>query len=83
MRVESSRALSLGAYDTVLLATNGLWENSYLAELGDVIKSCDLLGAAVGLVDELAGRMRSPGRGQPGKADDVAFVLCRPGARGS
>jgi len=83
MRVESGRPLSLGAHYTVLLATEGLWDNFYLAELVDVIKNSDLLGAAVGLVGDLAGRMRSPGRDQPGKADDVAFVLYRPGARES
>lgn len=83
MWVESGRPLSLGAHDTVLLATDGLWDNFYLAELVDVIKNGDLLRAAVRLVDELAGRMRSPGRDQPGKADDVAFVLYRPGEKGS
>jgi serine/threonine protein phosphatase PrpC len=79
MRVEVGPALQLARYDTVLLATDGLFDNLYIDEIVDTICSGPLVAAADRLVERVRARMRGDGGpDQPCKPDDLTVVLFRP-----
>jgi PPM family protein phosphatase len=79
MRVEVGPALQLAVRDTVLLASDGLFDNLFIDEIVDTIRKGPLPGAADALVERARERMRSEGAGdQPCKPDDLTVVLFRP-----
>jgi serine/threonine protein phosphatase PrpC len=82
MRVEVGPALELAARDTVLLATDGLFDNLYTDEIVDTIRSGPLAAAADALVERVRKRMSGEGKSdQPCKPDDLTIVLFRPHKR--
>ena len=79
MRVEVGPALQLAKYDTVLLATDGLFDNLFIDEIVDTICSGPLVAAADRLVERVRARMQGDGAAdQPCKPDDLTVVLFRP-----
>jgi serine/threonine protein phosphatase PrpC len=79
MRVEVGPALQLAARDTVLLASDGLFDNLYIDEIVDSIRSGPLVAAADRLVERVQTRMKGSDRSdQPCKPDDLTVVLFRP-----
>ena len=79
MRVEVGPALQLAARDTVLLASDGLFDNLYTDEIVDAIRTGPLAAAADRLVERVQARMRSKGvADQPCKPDDLTVILFRP-----
>ena len=79
MRVEVGPALQLAARDTVLLATDGLFDNLFIDEIVATICSGPLAAAADRLVERVQARMRGvETAGQPCKPDDLTIVLFRP-----
>jgi PPM family protein phosphatase len=79
MRVEVGPPLQLAARDTVLLATDGLFDNLYIDEIVDTIRRGSLTAAADRLVARVQARMQGEGDGdQPCKPDDLTIVLFRP-----
>jgi len=79
MRVEVGPALQLAARDTVLLASDGLFDNLYIDEIVDTIRSGPLKAAADRLVERVQARMKGNGKtDQPCKPDDLTIVLFRP-----
>jgi serine/threonine protein phosphatase PrpC len=79
MRVEVGPALQLAKYDTVLLATDGLFDNLFIDEIVDTICSGPLVAAADRLVERVRARMQGSGAAdQPCKPDDLTVVLFRP-----
>jgi serine/threonine protein phosphatase PrpC len=79
MRVEVGPALQLAKYDTVLLATDGLFDNLFIDEIVDTICSGPLVAAADRLVERVRARMHGDGAAdQPCKPDDLTVVLFRP-----
>jgi len=79
MRVEVGPALELAVRDTVLLASDGLFDNLYIDEIVDTICSGPLTAAADELVERVRVRMSGAGKGdQPCKPDDLTVVLFRP-----
>jgi len=79
MRVEVGPALDLAARDTVLLASDGLFDNLFIDEIVDSIRVGPLAAAANRLVERVAKRMSGNGsRDQPCKPDDLTVVLFRP-----
>jgi serine/threonine protein phosphatase PrpC len=79
MRVEVGPALQLAKYDTVLLATDGLFDNLYIDEIVATICSGPLVAAADRLVERVRARMQGDGASdQPCKPDDLTVVLFRP-----
>jgi serine/threonine protein phosphatase PrpC len=79
MRVEVGPALQLAKYDTVLLATDGLFDNLFIDEIVDTICSGPLVAAADRLVERVRARMQGDGASdQPCKPDDLTVVLFRP-----
>ncbi len=79
LRIEMSTALTLSTLDTVLLASDGLWDNVPMPEVAEIIRSGDL-NEAVATLEELAGRRMQAGMsGGVGKPDDLTVLAYRPG----
>lgn len=79
MRVEVGPALDLAARDTVLLATDGLFDNLFVDEIVEAVRSGPLPAAADRLVERARARMQGSGKpDQPCKPDDLTIVLFRP-----
>jgi serine/threonine protein phosphatase PrpC len=79
MRVEVGPELELAVHDTVLLATDGLFDNLYTDEIVDTIRKGGLVEAADRLVARARARMAGEDDArQPCKPDDLTIVLFRP-----
>lgn len=77
MRIELGSPLRLAARDTVLLATDGLFDNLLLDEIVERIRAGPVAVAAARLVRLATERMRRPVAGSPSKPDDLTFILYR------
>ena len=80
MRVEMSPRLRLTKRDTVLVASDGLFDNLHAEELIARIRKGPLPKAAATLQSDAHRRMTQPREGRPSKPDDLTFVLYRPHA---
>jgi serine/threonine protein phosphatase PrpC len=81
MRVEIGPSLQLARRDTVLLASDGLFDNLFIDEIVDSIRMGPLNEAADRLVERVRSRMHGEGAAdQPCKPDDLTVVLFRPRA---
>jgi protein phosphatase len=79
MRVEVGPALQLAVRDTVLLASDGLFDNLYIDEIVDTIRRGPLVAAADRLVARVRARMQgADAADQPCKPDELTIVLFRP-----
>jgi serine/threonine protein phosphatase PrpC len=79
MRVEVGPTVQLAVRDTVLLASDGLFDNLFIDEIVDSICSGPLVAAADRLVERARQRMRGDARADsPCKPDDLTVVLFRP-----
>jgi serine/threonine protein phosphatase PrpC len=81
MRVEVGPPLQLAVRDTVLLASDGLFDNLYIDEIVATVRSGPLPAAADRLVAQVQARMKGEGADQPSKPDDLTIVLFRPHKR--
>jgi serine/threonine protein phosphatase PrpC len=75
--VEVGSPLSLARRDTVLLATDGVFDNLRLPEIVDTIRVKPLERVAVRLAEVARRRMEAPTEGLPSKPDDLTFILYR------
>ncbi len=79
MRVEVGPSLQLAARDTVLLASDGLFDNLFIDEIVETIRTGPVPVAGNRLVGRVRVRMNGEGRAdQPCKPDDLTVVLFRP-----
>ena len=76
--LEKTGPLELAPRDTVLVASDGLWDNLFVSEVIEAIRVGSLLQAAQLLADTVITRMSTPVAGIPSKPDDVSFILYRP-----
>ncbi len=76
--LEKQNALELASRDTVLLGTDGLWDNFFLSEVVDLIRMGELSESAGKLAEIVIQRMDQPVAGLPSKPDDISFILYRP-----
>ena len=85
MRIEVGRTLKLQPRDTVLLGSDGLFDNLHLAEIVDLIRKGPLAPAAGALADSCRRRMLDPHPDHPSHPDDLTFLIyrCCPDARGT
>ncbi len=79
MRIEVGSPLALAPRDTVLLGTDGLFDNLVFDEIVEAIRVGPLERAAQQLGDAARMRMQEPVEGQPSKPDDLTFILYRRG----
>lgn len=81
MRVEIEGIIELKTRDTVLVATDGVFDNLYLDEIIEIIRCGPLSAAADALADRAVARMRRADPRLPSKPDDLALVLFRPAVK--
>ncbi len=81
MRIEVGSARPLAAYDTVVLASDGLLDNVHLEEIVDTIRKGPVADAAASLLDTAHQRMAGEDDEEPSKPDDTTFIAFRPRAR--
>jgi serine/threonine protein phosphatase PrpC len=80
MHVAATTGMRLAPRDTVLLGSDGIFDNLYHDEIIEIVRAGEPLATAERLVDSLRKRMAAgPSREPeiPSKPDDVAFVLFR------
>jgi serine/threonine protein phosphatase PrpC len=77
MRIEIGPILKLAPRDTVLLGSDGLWDNLMFDEVVHHIRKGPLQGGVHTLVDLSRERMVSPQEGQPSKPDDLTIIAFR------
>ncbi len=77
MRIEVGSPLALAPRDTVLLGTDGLFDNLVFYEIVEAIRVGPLERAAQELAEAALKRMQEPVEGQPSKPDDLTFILYR------
>ena len=77
MRIELGASLKLAPRDTLLLATDGLFDNLYVEEIVSRMRRGPIDRAARRLGEDAGQRMTSPAEGQSSKPDDLTFVLFR------
>ncbi|RMG96795.1 MAG: serine/threonine protein phosphatase [Deltaproteobacteria bacterium] len=78
LRMELTLGTVLSPRDTVIAASDGLWDNLHLDEVLDVVRTGALEDAAAELARRTRARMIEPREGEPSKCDDCTFILFRP-----
>ncbi|MGD8408510.1 MAG: protein phosphatase 2C domain-containing protein, partial [Thiohalophilus sp.] len=78
MNISLGSLVTLAPRDTVLLASDGLFDNLYSEEIIGLIRKGPLLDAAQGLIDIARQRMAGVDDQQPCHPDDLSFILYRP-----
>jgi PPM family protein phosphatase len=78
MRVEVGSQLALGPRDTVVVGTDGLFDNLHVPEIIQMARHGPLRSAALELTNLCVERMATPSIEHPSKPDDLSFVLFRP-----
>lgn len=78
MRIEMGPAVKLAARDTVLLASDGLFDNLATEEVVEAIRKGQLEKSLRRMLAETRFRMESPSSAKPSKADDLTVVAFRP-----
>ncbi len=77
MRIEIGPPIALSRFDTVLVASDGLFDNLKLPEIVDIIRSGKLSKISKELVTMCNRRMHNEDPGHPSKPDDMSFILYR------
>lgn len=77
MRIDVGPIVDIAERDTVILATDGVFDNVFPEEIIDNLRIGKLVGGALWLAGMCQERMEAKDRTTPGKIDDVAFVLFR------
>ncbi|MGD2074349.1 MAG: protein phosphatase 2C domain-containing protein [Gammaproteobacteria bacterium] len=78
MRVEIGPRLKLAPRDTLLVASDGLFDNLQVQEIVDIIRRGPLVRAASELARQCRDRMLEFSQDRPHKPDDLSFILYRP-----
>ena len=81
MRIEIGSTLKFKPRDTLLLASDGLFDNLHIDEIVDYIRKGPLLKSVGGLIDEAKTRMIKRQAGLPSKPDDLTVLAYRPSGR--
>lgn len=77
MRIEIGPQLTLAKRDTVLLASDGLFDNLHIDEIVEIVRKGPLKTAVDRLLEVAVERMTSPEDGIPSKADDATIAAFR------
>lgn len=79
MRVEIGPKITLAPLDTLVIASDGLFDNLHAGEIKDIIRTGPLPAAAEQLLQACRARMTQFSEALPHKPDDLGFILFRPG----
>ena len=77
LRVEMGAEITLAAHDTVVIASDGLFDNVHVDELIELVRCGPLETSAHNLIKLVNSRMQQTQAKQPGKPDDLSFILMR------
>ncbi len=77
MRIEVGSTIELARYDTLLLASDGLFDNLHLHEIVERIRKGPLEKVISILAEYCRDRMQGGRDGQPSKPDDLTFIAFR------
>lgn len=77
MRIEIGAAMRIAKRDTLILASDGLFDNLYLDEIVENIRKGDLQSTAVRLLELTHQRMNETHTDLPCHPDDLTFILYR------
>jgi serine/threonine protein phosphatase PrpC len=77
MRIEIGPPRELGRHDTLLIASDGLFDNLHMDEIVDGIKSGQLAKHAAMIVERCRARMESHAEDHPSKPDDLTAIVFR------
>ena len=77
MRIEIGPPVSLQQCDTVVLGSDGLFDNLHTEEVVEIVRKGPLSEAVGALAESSLARMTKPRPDQPSKADDLTFILYR------
>jgi serine/threonine protein phosphatase PrpC len=78
MRVEIGPGIKLAPRDTLVIASDGLFDNLQVEEIVNIIRTGPLPLAAENLVKTCRGRMTEFSETRPHKPDDLGLILFRP-----
>ncbi|MFP5505439.1 MAG: PP2C family protein-serine/threonine phosphatase [Gammaproteobacteria bacterium] len=78
MRIEIGTPLELAPRDTLLLASDGLFDNLHADEIVEHMRCGPINTGANALRDNCRARMRQASGDTPSKPDDLSFLLYRP-----
>lgn len=77
MRIDVGPPVGLAPRDTVLLASDGLFDNLHVKEIVATVRKGSLNGVLRDLADRALARMAGGADGDPSKPDDLTFVVFR------
>ncbi len=77
MRIEVGAKISMQPRDTLLMGTDGLFDNLHLEEIIEAIRKGALPKGMQALADFSRKRMAGEGNGQPSKSDDLTVIAYR------
>lgn len=79
MRIEIGPTLKMNRRDTLIIASDGLFDNLHTHEIVDLARKGPLKKVVRSLAELSRQRMTQPQEGQPCKPDDLTFVVWRRG----
>ncbi|MEN9834485.1 MAG: hypothetical protein RL011_678 [Pseudomonadota bacterium] len=77
MHIEIGTAIDLAPKDTVIIASDGLFDNLRSEEIADTCRGSQLLAISRKLVEACHARMNNAEDGEPSKPDDLTFIAYR------
>ena len=77
MSVEIGSAIKMATRDTVIVASDGLFDNLYEFEIVNLLRKGTLKDIGNRLAENCTQRMNEPENNQPSKPDDLTFILYR------
>jgi len=77
MHLGVSSPLRLSPRDTVVVASDGLFDNLYTEEIAEILRRGPLERAVRAAAEECRGRMRDPRPDRPSKPDDLTLLAYR------
>lgn len=77
MRIEIGAAIRLAAHDTLVLASDGVFDNLYQNEIVELVRKGPIENAADALMQFTRQRMQTPHPDFPSHPDDLTFILFR------
>ena len=77
MYIEIGSVLEMAPRDTLVIASDGLFDNLHTEEIVEICRKGKLSGSGRDLVARCRERMIEPKEGQPSKPDDLSFILFR------
>ncbi len=77
MRIDIGSPRKLARRDTVLLASDGLFDNLHVDEVVEMVRRGSLTVAVARLATTAAQRMETTGGGEPSKPDDLTMLALR------